>query len=143
MTLHHVTNSGWGVSVRRLMENLGFVFPFFAIIALPLLIPSVQNDLYEWMDIHRDVMAADEAAGGHEASAYGNAAHALHIESALAKENGQEADHFAHLLYVKSWYMNLPFWLFRVIFFFVGLGGGIYLLRKISIESRLVNYLLL
>ncbi len=133
--LHHVTNSGWGVAVRRLMENLGFVFPFFAVIAIPLLIPSVQNDLYEWMDLHRDAMELDAAHGGEVKSSYGNATHALHIKPALNKEAGLAPDHVSHLLYVKSWYMNLPFWLTRVIFFFVGLGGGIYLLRKISIDQ--------
>ena len=60
-TLHHVTNSGWGVSVRRLMENLGFVFPFMAIMAIPLMIPSVQDDLYEWMNTHRAVEQTVEA----------------------------------------------------------------------------------
>ena len=137
MILHHVTNSGWGVSVRRLMENLGFVFPFFAIIAIPLMIPSVQNDLYEWMDIHRDTMEQYDKVSGEEAhaSAYGNATHALHLESAIAKEEGKPADHYAHLLYVKSWYMNLPFWLSRVIGFFLLLGAGIYILRKISIAQ--------
>ncbi len=136
MILHHVTNSGWGVSVRRLMENLGFVFPFFAIIAIPLLIPSVQNDLYEWMVEHREVMVSHEEVGGHAASVYGNATHALHLESAIAKAQGAEgADHYAHLLYVKAWYMNLPFWLTRVIGFFLLLGAGIYFLRKISIAQ--------
>jgi len=56
VTLHHLTNSGWGVSVRRLMENLGFVFPFMALMALPILLqPSVQNDLFEWIKRHREV----------------------------------------------------------------------------------------
>ncbi|MDB4519367.1 hypothetical protein N9118_07430 [Akkermansiaceae bacterium] len=36
--LHNLSNSGWGTSVRRLMENLGFVFPFMILFALPLLI---------------------------------------------------------------------------------------------------------
>ena len=82
-TLHHVTNSGWGVSVRRLMENLGFVFPFMAIMAIPLMIPSVQDDLYEWMNTHRTVEG----------------------------------------------------WLYRIICFFVFLGAGIFVLRRISIAQ--------
>ncbi len=142
MILHHVTNSGWGVSVRRLMENLGFVFPFFAIIAIPLMIPSVQNDLYEWMDMHRDITAADvkhnaEVSGEEYVapSAYAGAGHALHHEAEVTHANGVESDHYAHLLHVKYWYMNLPFWLGRVIGFFVLLGGGIYILRKISIAQ--------
>jgi len=122
MTLHHVTNSGWGVSIRRLMENLGFVFPFFAIIVIPLLIPSVQNNLYEWMVEHREIMVADEANGGTQAaSAYGNAYHALHIESAIAKEQGNEADHYAHLLYKARKVSTIVMPIFAVVATFIAL----------------------
>ncbi len=139
MILHHVTNSGWGVSIRRLMENLGFVFPFFAIIAIPLMIPSVQNDLYEWMCKHRE-MTVDyemhhEGADYIAPSAYAGAGEAIKHEPDTTFANGEESDHYAHLLDVKYWYMNLPFWLGRVISFFVLLGAGIYILRKISINQ--------
>lgn len=146
-TLHHVTNSGWGVSVRRLMENLGFVFPFMAIIAVPLMIPSVQDDLYEWMNRHRDlaeeVQAAD-AHAGHDHKEHGGetlAADPGHVNK-VNDYHSPSYDEFVgthdahdHLLAVKLWYMNLPFWLGRVIFFFVALGFGIYLLRKVSIAQ--------
>lgn len=136
VTLHHVTNSGWGVSVRRLMENLGFVFPFMAIIAIPLMLPSVQDDLYEWMTEHRTVMAEDaKVHDDHHYGDYSNATHALHREAQTAVSQGNHPNHYAHLLYVKSWYMNLPFWLGRVIFFFVALGGGIWWMRKLSIAQ--------
>ena len=45
LLLHHVSNSGWGISVRRLMENLACVFPWMGVIAIPFLFPQVQQHL--------------------------------------------------------------------------------------------------
>ncbi|GAA5494636.1 hypothetical protein Rhal01_00799 [Rubritalea halochordaticola] len=148
-TLHHVTNSGWGVSVRRLMENLGFVFPFMAIIAVPLLIPSVQDDLYEWMNrlrfveqtVEAKAVVVDGVKDGYQAVPVAGSENIDQNNpgggyTSPAKEQ-LKATHDAHdhLLINKLWYMNLEFWLGRVIFFFVALGAGIYFLRKISIAQ--------
>jgi len=48
--LHHASNSGWGVVVRRLMENLASVIPVMMILGIPLLIPSCgfRDALWEW-----------------------------------------------------------------------------------------------
>ena len=140
-TLHNVTNSGWGVSVRRLMENLGFVFPFMAVIAIPLMIPSVQNDLYEWMETHRQV-AHDyvQEDGTLKTNERGQV---VELEKSEKVEHGAytspkkyafEAAHESMLKY-KSWYMNLPFWFARVIGFFLLLGIGIWIQRKLSIAQ--------
>ena len=147
-TLHNVTNSGWGVSVRRLMENLGFVFPFMAVIAIPLMIPSVQNDLYEWMQSHRDVATKYMDENGelkyHERD---NGAH--DYKQIMPLDKADQVDHGAYtspkkyafkadhqsLLYYKAWYMNLPFWLVRVIGFFALLGAGIWIQRKMSMDQ--------
>jgi len=118
MILHHLTNSGWGVSVRRLMEHLASVFPWMAVIAIPLLFPQVQKHLFEWMNLHREAM-------GEGASLYGNAKEALH----------HSHDPFDHLLYLKAFYMNLPFWLGRLVSYFVLLGGGIIGLCRLSIAQ--------
>jgi hypothetical protein len=142
-TLHNVTNSGWGVSVRRLMENLGFVFPFMAVIAIPLMIPSVQNDLYEWMETHREVAHEYIDADG---NTHENDRHQI---ITLDKAGVEKVDHGAYtspdkytfkashdsLLAYKAWYMNLPFWLARIIGFFVLLGLGIWIQRKLSIDQ--------
>ncbi|MFC4992995.1 hypothetical protein [Rubritalea tangerina] len=158
-TLHHVTNSGWGVSVRRLMENLGFVFPFFAVIAIPLLIPSVQDDLYEWMNRHRYVEQTVEAIGydkdGKELPKE-TPFKEVSVFNAKTVEGTEDINEHApgggytspskqqlyathvpydHLLKVKKWYMSLENWITRVILFFVVLGAGIFLLRKISIDQ--------
>lgn len=147
-TLHHLTNSGWGVSIRRLMENLGFVFPFFAVIAIPLMIPSVQDDLYEWMNRHRYVKQTVEAVSveiegkkSYEAKVVAGSEnveqHAPGGGYASPKVKQFKATHDAHdhLLINKHWYMTLENWLTRVICFFVILGAGIYLLRKVSIAQ--------
>jgi len=141
--LHHVTNSGWGVSIRRLMENLGFVFPFMAIVAIPLLIPAVQDDLYEWMNRHRDLAEIIEAKPatsdgkehGGEAAAVPTEDNVNNYYSPSYQDFVDTHDPHDHLLAVKRWYMSLPFWLFRIIFFFGALGYGIYLLRKVSIDQ--------
>jgi hypothetical protein len=102
--LHNVSNSSWGTSVRRVFENLGATFPWMLLFVTPLLFPAVQQYLYEWMNVHRE--------------AHGDVKEHLH--------------HANHLLYNKSWFMNLPFWYGRVAFYGLGLGTVIYGLRKLS-----------
>jgi hypothetical protein len=116
LLLHHVSNSGWGISVRRLMENLACVFPWLGILAIPFLFPQVQQHLFEWMNIHR---------GFEGVGLYGSAKEALH--------NSHDAYH--HLLYQKYFYMNLPFWLGRMIGYFVILGACLFYLRKLSVAQ--------
>ena len=105
--LHNVSNSGWGTSVRRTFENLGSTYPWMFLFGIPLLFPQVQQYLYEWMNIHR---------AGH-----GNVKEHLH--------------HADHLLYNKYWFMNLPFWYGRVIFWGVGLSLVIIGLRRLSVAQ--------
>jgi len=40
-----------------------------------------------------------------------------------------------HLLHEKMWYLNLPFWYGRFLFFFAGLGSVIYFLRRLSTDQ--------
>ena len=48
--LHHASNSGWGILVRRLMENLGSVIPLLFALALPLVIfEGPRSALWEWL----------------------------------------------------------------------------------------------
>lgn len=118
LLLHHLSNSGWGVSVRRVMENLANVFPWMGLLAIPFLVPSVQQHLFEWMNSHREIM-------GEGAGLYDNAKKALH------HGHGQ----FDHMLYAKAFYMNLPFWLGRMIFYFLGLGVCMWIMKKISVNQ--------
>lgn len=112
--LHNLSNSGWGTSVRRLMENLGFVFPFMAVFFIPFLFPNVQQYLYEWMTAYRDVVG----------------------DSANAKEQLlHDSDPHNHLLAAKTFYLSPVFWYARVAFYFIGLGFFIFLVRKFSIAQ--------
>jgi len=107
--LHNVSNSGWGTSVRRTFENLGSTFPWVFLFGLPLLFPQVNQYLFEWMNTHR------------------------------ATPDGQTVKdhlhHVDHLLYAKHWFMNVPFWIGRFIFYGVGLSFVIWFLRKLSTDQ--------
>ena len=115
--LHNVSNSGWGTSVRRTMENVGFVFPFMIVFAIPLLFPQVQQWLYEWMTAHK---AAVVSAGGE-----------MGVKDAL-HHTGDPHD---HLLLKKFFYLNQGFWSVRFFLFFGVLGLTIWLQRKWSIAQ--------
>ncbi len=113
MLLHNVSNAGWGTSVRRTFENLAATYPWMMIFAIPLLFPSIQEYLYEWMNQHRAISGSVAGIGAKDA---------LYASP----------DPYDHLLYVKYWYMNLPFWYGRVLFYFVALPLVIIGLRRLS-----------
>lgn len=46
--LHHATNSGWGIVVRRQMENLAAIVPWSLVLMAPFWCPLVREDLWEW-----------------------------------------------------------------------------------------------
>ena len=45
--LHHATDSGWGIVVRRQMENLASLMPWMLIFFIPLVL--LQADLWKWI----------------------------------------------------------------------------------------------
>ena len=52
--LHHASNSGWGVAVRRVMEHLANMIPFAFAMFLPILVLREPREaLYEWMHLLR------------------------------------------------------------------------------------------
>lgn len=108
--LHNVSNSGWGTSVRRVMENVGYVFPWMIVFAIPLLFPGVQQFLYEWMAGHRDTPDG------------------VDVKEHLHHTNN-------HLLYAKHWFLNIPFWYIRFFAYFAILGFVIHRIRKLSIDQ--------
>ncbi|YCM44368.1 hypothetical protein V2O64_23980 [Verrucomicrobiaceae bacterium 227] len=117
--LHNLSNSGWGTSVRRMMENLGFVFPFLFVFAIPFLIPGVQKYLWEWMPAYSE--GAKIAAEHDLPSAQEGLMHS--------------ADAHHHLLAAKTFYLNPIFWYARFFGFFLFLGFFIWLVRKFSIAQ--------
>ena len=61
--LHNASNSGWGVLVRRLMENLGSVIPLLFLLALPLVVlPGARDALWEWLPKQAGIAEHAEAA---------------------------------------------------------------------------------
>lgn len=116
LLLHHVSNSGWGVSVRRIMEHLAAVFPWMGLLAIPFLFPQVQQHLFEWMNAHRSLEGV---------SIYGSASQALH----------QSHHAESHLLLAKYFYLNLPFWLGRMFVYFLLFGACVLWLRSLSLAQ--------
>ncbi|MBD28176.1 MAG: hypothetical protein CMO38_02885 [Verrucomicrobiaceae bacterium] len=48
--LHNVSNSGWGVAIRRIMEHLSNMLPYVFILFIPILfLQDPSEALYEWM----------------------------------------------------------------------------------------------
>lgn len=86
--LHHASNSGWGVAVRRVMESVGNMIPWVGVLALPLLLPDVREQLWHWMAVEREVM---EAAQSPEAMEKAVAHHAHEVEQARAFVESAEA----------------------------------------------------
>ena len=119
--LHNVSNSGWGTSVRRLMENVGFVFPFLFVFAIPLLFPPVQTFLFEWMTEHKTAIKYAESHGLEDTSAVAG------LKERAGKHDG--------LLVSKNWYLNLRDWHVRFAVYFLGLGFVIWKLRKLSVDQ--------
>lgn len=94
--LHNASNSGWGVSIRRLFENLGVLALPLLILALPLVFPSpLQDTLWEWI--------------GHQKAhpTYDDLHHAA------------EVNHHLHPLVSKYGYLNIGFWSFRFVAYFL------------------------
>ncbi|SKB04706.1 hypothetical protein SAMN02745166_04091 [Prosthecobacter debontii] len=118
--LHSASNSGWGVAIRRLWEQLANMILPLAILGAPLLIPSVQTHLYEWMNHHRE--AAHHA---HEAGQ--TVKDALHH---MSESNGH-----LHVLVSKFGYLNINGWYFRFAFYFFVLWHIARTLRSKSVKQ--------
>lgn len=56
--LHNASNSGWGVVIRRLMENLASMIPFMLILGLPLVLSffGFRDKLWEWFPKREDAL---------------------------------------------------------------------------------------
>lgn len=101
--LHSVSNSSWGVAVRRIWENLANMILAMALFASPLLLPQVNQHLYEWMGHHR---TAAEHADKHNADHAGD--HKVTVKEEL--HHMAKANPHLHILVTKFGYMNLSSW---------------------------------
>ncbi len=181
--LHNATNSGWGVAVRRLMENLGLMLPWLFVFALPfVVIPDVRGALWEWMGERREMISeAEDYAASHletetaeweekvreararfsevrsgiesgmakatpgekaflqeKLDAETAAFDALKSEDAAPTVESIKAHHMKEsnvLLYNKGGFLNMGFWFFRFIAYFVILTLLIRFLRGLSVRQ--------
>ncbi len=118
--LHNASNSSWGVSIRRLFENLANMVLAVGLFASPLLVPAVQEPLWEWMTHHRE------------------AAHHAHETGETVKEalhHMADKDPHLHVLYAKFGYLNIDFWQIRFVLYFVILWFIASTLRKKSVRQ--------
>ena len=111
--LHSASNSGWGVAVRRIWENLANMVIPLAILASPLLVPAVQSPLYEWMNHHRDAQEISKADSNHKISTK-EALHHMVVHGGEVTR-GDKKVHLApnphlHVLVAKFGYLNLDTW---------------------------------
>jgi hypothetical protein len=119
--LHHLSNSGWSVAVRRLYENLGANVKWMALFSLPfLIIPGVRDSLYEWYVTHNVAAAAHPGVGTHKA-----------LDAWVHTDHHHEAA----ALVGKYGYLNQTAWYIRAVLYFGFLIGLIGLLRKWSIQQ--------
>ncbi len=135
--LHNATNSGWGIAVRRVFENLACVIPFMLLLVTPILIPQLRDALYEWsaeqtaiaaeMDGEGEIVQAAAGATMSEGHGDHDLRHAIH-------EAAQDDPH-KHLLYHKYPYLNKTFWYLRMIGYFLILGGIALYMRKLSAQQ--------
>lgn len=119
--IHHATNSGWGIGVRRVWENIACLIPVMAILFVPFLFPQVQEPLYEWVKEQKDIMRSEYYS-------------AIVEKDGMAAALHQAAEHDAHkhLLIKKLPYLNIQFFYIRVVLYFLLLGGGAFILRRFS-----------
>lgn len=140
MLLHNATNSGWGIAVRRVFENLACVVPFMLLLAIPILIPHLRDSLYEWTKEQTAIEEAMHAQGGGdevEAAAGGESLGEGHAEHDLRHAIHEAAleDPHKHLLYHKYSYLNKPFFYIRAIGCFVILGLIALWMRSLSVRQ--------
>ena len=58
--LHHATNSGWGIVVRRQMENIAGLIPWLFAFMIPFFFSQVRDDLWEYEPQYRALQAKVE-----------------------------------------------------------------------------------
>ncbi len=112
--LHNASNASWGVSVRRLFENLGHLALPLGLLSLPLLLPVVQTHIWPWMNHHREAAEQVAAHGGS----------VLERLEEMAKIN-------PHLTVLpeKFGYLNRTFWYIRFFAYFGILGSMAWYMR--------------
>jgi hypothetical protein len=95
--IHHVSDAGWSVGLRRVFENVTRAIPVLAVLFVPVLIGTFTGNLHAWYDF----------AHGPEPSTE------THPEL-----TPPELDHLKHLWHVKHTYFATTFLLARLALYF-------------------------
>lgn len=129
---HHLTNAGWGVTVRRASEFFMVGLPVMAVLALPIL--GQMDELYPWMEYWRE-----SQHGAHHGEAHSSSESLVGASVAQAQEGHGEGGHpdadtdmagghgdahhdphheaHAEVIRSKLAYLNQPFFIGRAIFY--------------------------
>lgn len=126
----HLTNAGWGVTIRRSAEFFMVGLPVMAVLALPIL--GQMDELYPWMEYWRE-----SQSGAHHGEAHSSGESLVGASVALAQDghapdpdadmagghgHGDAHDdphHAAHAEIIRSklGYLNQPFFIGRALFY--------------------------
>jgi hypothetical protein len=140
--IQHATRAGWSVNVRRVAENLGAIAPIMGILSLPIVISVLlgYGDLYRWalsgggegtahVAEHASAARAEThpaAAGTTAAEAEGDPAGNREINKTVPDESfehekdpGRGNRHLDDLILKKQAYLNRPFFIARIIGYFL------------------------
>jgi hypothetical protein len=135
--LHSVSNSSWGVAVRRIWENLANMILALGIFAAPLLLPSVQKPLYEWMNHHRDAAQIAKADNiSVKEALHHMVEHGGEVVAASGEKIHLPANPHLHVLVSKFGYMNLNAWYIRFGLYFLILWFIARYLRGKSLQQE-------
>lgn len=117
----HFTNASWSVSVRRIAEVFMAALPVLALLFLPVALNAQQ--VFPWWGDHHAPTAqhAPASASSHTNSVEspeGEGPSQHHGSNVLSQE---QIEHHAHaeVLEAKAWYLNIPFFTGRAIFYFL------------------------
>jgi hypothetical protein len=120
--IQHVTRAGWSVGVRRIAETLACAIPALAGLALPMVVSVVmqKGDLYPWARPVHTTMEAEQTSHAEASDAV-----ATHDKAKLSNE----------VLSEKRAFLNVPFFLIRlVVYFGTWSAMGIWFWRR-SVEQ--------
>jgi len=159
--LHHASNSGWGIAVRRVFENVGSMIWLPGVLMLPLfLISPVKHKLWHWTEIEdnakdkasqteyinkykaeHEALVAERKATVETATAAGDLNEAAMAQASIddlgefdqSKIAGKIIKKKDAILYGKKAYLNQIFFWIRYIVIFGLLTYLIWQMRKWSV----------
>jgi hypothetical protein len=97
--IHHITKSGWSVTVRRTAEFLMSGLPVFIILVVPILLPGTMTKLFPWVDPqahHAEGEQAEHAKPEHGAGHGEHTGDQAGMQEGPAHRDGTALEPWAH-----------------------------------------------